>query len=40
MYNTSRTNNIVYDTSGYNNDGTIVGSLIAVADSARYSCAT
>ena len=32
--------NICYDSSGYNNDGTIVGSLIAVADSARYNCAT
>ena len=31
---------IIYDSSGYNNNGTIVGSLTAVTDSARYNCAT
>jgi len=31
--------NICYDSSGYNNDGTIIGSLIAVTDSTRYNCA-
>ena len=31
--------NIVYDSSGYNNDGTIIGSLSATTDTARYNCA-
>lgn len=33
-------NNIIYDSSGYNNDGTIIGSLEATTSSSRYSCAT
>lgn len=33
-------NNIIYDSSGYNNNGTIIGSLEATAPSPRYSCAT
>lgn len=32
--------NIVYDASGYSNNGTIIGSLEMVNDSPRYSCAT
>lgn len=31
---------IVYDSSGYGNNGTIIGSLETVSDSSRYSCAT
>lgn len=34
------TTNIVYDSSGYSNNGTIVGSLETIAPSPRYSCAT
>ena len=30
----------IYDSSGYNHNGTIVGSLIAILSSPRYSCAT
>lgn len=33
-------NNTIYDTSGYCNNGTIVGSLTAAASSPRYNCAT
>ena len=32
--------NICYDSSGYNNNGAIIGSLSTVANSARYDCAT
>ena len=33
-------NEKIYDSSGYNNDGTIVGSLSTVTDSIRYNCST
>jgi hypothetical protein len=32
-------NTIIYDSSGYGNNGTIIGSLETVSDSSRYSCA-
>ncbi len=36
----SRVATIIYDSSGYGNNGTIIGSLETVNDSSRYSCAT
>lgn len=36
----SRAATIIYDSSGYNNNGTIVGSLATATPSPRYSCAT
>lgn len=37
---TSRSSSTVYDSSGYSNNGTIVGSLETVVPSSRYGCAT
>jgi hypothetical protein len=34
------TPSIIYDSGGYNNNGTIVGSLQAKTSSARYNCCT
>jgi len=39
-YGTTRTPTTVYDSSGYSNNGTIVGSLTAATGSPRYDCAT
>lgn len=36
----AHTENIIYDSSGYSNNGTIVGSLTTSTPSPRYSCAT
>lgn len=39
-YGVTRTTGVIYDSSGYNNNGTITGSLIISTPSARYECAT
>jgi len=40
LYAALDTEGVIYDSSGYNNNGTIVGSLETTTPSPRYSCAT